>query len=244
MLRNWAKNHIFKTFLFGCFGLVVITNSVGNVSPATFTTESRAETSNSATLDASTNAILNEDMNSLDCDQLKVDARTYGVDYRFILAIIKQESQFDENAVSKCGARGLMQIMPQTNMELNEELDLVETQLPAQNVVAGIYYFSKLYDLFEGANREDRLKLALASYNAGPSRIYDAQELAAYFGEDPSKWSAIQNMLPLLSKRFYSLHELVWKGSKPPAGYFGGWRQTTMYVDAVMKTYRRYSTGS
>ncbi len=105
--------------------------------------------------------------------------------------------------------------MPVTNSEISEELDMKESYLPDENLKAGIYYFSKLYELFKGETEEDRLSLALAAYNAGPSRIYDAQELAAYLGENPSRWSSIQTMLPLLSKRYYSLHQSVWKITGP-----------------------------
>lgn len=238
------KKHCSKLLLFLCFGLVIITNSVGNVAPIRTYGGMQGGFWSLERISNSGNPSLREDLNCVDGAGLEEYANVYGVDYRFILAMIKQESRFDENAVSYRGARGLMQIMPVTNDELIDELDLDVAQLPDQNVIAGIYYFSKLYELFSDAAEDDRLRLALAAYNAGPSRIYDAQDLAAYLGENPSRWSSIQHVLPLLSKRFYSLHESVWVGSKPPAGYFGSWRQTTAYVDAVMKTYLSYSSGS
>src|SRR5262245_12849827 len=142
-------------------------------------------------------------------------SKEYGVDYRLILAIMKQESQFDENARSWCGAKGYMQIMPVTNSELREELDLPEPEVPAQNIRTGIYYFSKLYALFPGADGTDRLSFALAAYNAGPSRIYDAQVLAAYVGENAKSWTSVESVLPLLSKRYYSLHQTVWADGHP-----------------------------
>ena len=81
------------------------------------------------------------------------------------------------------------------------------------------------------------MSLALAAYNAGPSRVYDAQELAAYMGEDPSSWRAVAKALPLLSKRYYSLHALVWNDARPKYGYYGSSRQTITYVDRVMNSY-------
>jgi soluble lytic murein transglycosylase-like protein len=167
-------------------------------------------------------------------------ADKFSIDFRLILAIINQESQFDEQAVSSRGALGLMQIMPITHEELTDKLSIQYPQLPKSNLSAGIYYFSKLRELFSGATALDKVCMALAAYNAGPSRIYDAQELAAYMGENPNSWSAIENVLPLLSKRYYSLHQSVWEDGKPRSGYFGSWRQTLAYVDNVMKTYRNY----
>src|SRR6266571_8351126 len=57
----------------------------------------------------------------------------YGVDYRMILAVIRQESGFDRQAVSYRGAQGYMQIMPVTNAEICEELELANPHLPRTN---------------------------------------------------------------------------------------------------------------
>ncbi len=163
-----------------------------------------------------------------------------GIDYRLILAIMKQESQFDYDAVSSRGAEGLMQLMPVTNAEMREQLNLTGPHHPTENIKAGVYYFSRLLDLFKNCSPDDRLSLALAAYNAGPSRVYDAQELAAYMGENPTSWQSIQNVLPLLSKRFYSLHQAVWPDGKPRSGYFGSYRQTVLYVESTLSIYHQY----
>ena len=173
-------------------------------------------------------------------DVVRRYSTSYGVDFRIILAIIKQESQFNSDAVSERGARGFMQLMPMTNAEIAEELQLSHPELPKRNLQAGIYYFAKLYELFKGIREEDRLSFTLAAYNAGPGRIFDAQELAAFLGEDPTRWASIQNVLPMLSKRYYSLHQMIWEKRKPRSGYFGEWRQTLDYVGTVSKTYHSY----
>ena len=164
----------------------------------------------------------------------------FGIDYRLILAVIKQESRFEEGGISSKGAYGLMQIMPVTSSDINDKLDLGSLALPEENLHAGIYYFSSLLRLFESSTHRDRICLSLAAYNAGPSRIYDAQELAAYIGEDPNTWQGIKNTLPLLSKRYYTLHQSVWQDGKPRNGYFGGSKQTLAYVDNVMGNYDTY----
>jgi membrane-bound lytic murein transglycosylase MltF len=165
-------------------------------------------------------------------------SKEYGMDWQLIMAIIQQESKFDENAVSEKGAQGLMQLMPNTQMDIAENLD--NSFNPHGNIDIGINYFSRLYRLFESSTREDQVSLALAAYNAGPSRIYDAQDIAAYLGENPFSWRAIQNALPLLSKRYNTLHQSIWDGGKPRNGYFGSWRQTILYVKSINK-YRNHT---
>ena len=90
-------------------------------------------------------------------------------------------------AVSERGAQGLMQIMPVTNSEIAEEIDIQDPSLPHENLRAGVYYVAKLSELFKDVKGEDRIRLVLAAYNAGPSRIYDAQEL----GFDPKEQAAV-----------------------------------------------------
>jgi soluble lytic murein transglycosylase len=86
----------------------------------------------------------------------------FGVSFPLLKAIIKAESDFDPQAVSKKGAMGLMQIMPQ-NFKL---LGLKDPFNPTQNINAGARYFRQLYDRFDG-----KLALSLAAYNAGPTAV-------------------------------------------------------------------------
>jgi membrane-bound lytic murein transglycosylase MltF len=99
-----------------------------------------------------------------------------------------------------------------------------------------------MMELFSSASPEDRVSLALAAYNAGPARVYDAQDIAAYMSENPQKWTSIQHVLPLLSKRYYSLHERVWQFGKPKNGFFGSGHQTIAYVENVTHTYKLYQS--
>ncbi len=164
----------------------------------------------------------------------------YGFDWRLILAIMKQESRFKHTATSYRGAYGLMQIMPVTQLELAERLGVENTTTPHNNIKAGIYHLRTLYKVFEGSPEEDRLRMSLAAYNAGLSRVLDAQDVVRFLGDDPNSWKAVRDALPLLSKRYQTLHENIWEQGIPRGGYFRGWRQTTTYVESILRFYDEY----
>jgi len=89
-------------------------------------------------------------------------ARQYGLQESLIYAVIRVESNGDPNAVSRAGARGLMQLMPGTAKEMGVT-NIID---PAQNIAGGTQYLSKLIKFFEGD-----VRLALAGYNAGPENV-------------------------------------------------------------------------
>jgi len=95
-------------------------------------------------------------------DLITKASERFGVSFPLLKAIIKAESDFDARAVSKKGAMGLMQIMPQ-NFKL---LGLKDPFDPTQNINAGARYFKQLYERFKG-----KLALSLAAYNAGPTAV-------------------------------------------------------------------------
>ena len=89
-------------------------------------------------------------------------AKKYGIDAALIKAIIMVESGYNYKAISKRGAIGLMQLMPETADALGVK-DIFD---PAHNVNGGTKYIRLLLDRFNG-----NLDLALAAYNAGSTKV-------------------------------------------------------------------------
>ena len=78
-------------------------------------------------------------------------------------SLINKESKFNERAMSRAGAYGLTQLMPETAKDLNADLKTIFGQIDA-----GAKYLSDLFRmLYSVKNEKERMKLALASYNCG-----------------------------------------------------------------------------
>lgn len=94
----------------------------------------------------------------------------YNLDYRLVLALMKIESNFKHNAVSKKGARGLLQVKPSLARYIAEDVGVAwqgDTTLdePDKNIKIGVRVFSKLIEDFQS------IQMALHAYHVGPTRL-------------------------------------------------------------------------
>ena len=95
-------------------------------------------------------------------DLIAKASERYRVDSTLIKAVIKAESNFNHRAVSRMGARGLMQLMPTTAAALQVK----DSFHPENNIDGGVRYLRYLMNLFNG-----NLPLVLAAYNAGENTV-------------------------------------------------------------------------
>lgn len=89
-------------------------------------------------------------------------SKKYGVDPDVAKAMARQESGFNPNAVSKCGAKGMFQLMDGTakDMGVNDSFN------PEQNIEGGVKYLSQLLKRYDGDYRK-----AVAAYNGGMANV-------------------------------------------------------------------------
>ena len=104
-------------------------------------------------------------------DIIKKAQKKYGVEFSLIKAVIKVESGFNPKAVSKRGAKGLMQIMPDNY----KNLSVKDPFNPSQNIMGGTLYLQRLLIRYEY-----KLPLALAAYNAGPQAVDKYKRIPPY----------------------------------------------------------------
>ncbi len=152
-------------------------------------------------------------------------------DWELLAAMAFKESRFDSLAVSKVGAQGIMQIMPTTARELGLSPD----DAVKDHVRAAAKYLARLDEMWKRAvpDKDQRLRFVLASYNAGPGHIIDAQRLAAKLGLDPKRWEHnVERAVLLKAKpRYFMMPEMK-------NGYCIG-SQVFHYVRDIVAMYRQ-----
>jgi len=165
-------------------------------------------------------------------DLIKTGSEKLGWDWRLLAAIIYQESRFVNNDESWAGARGLMQLMPETA----EQFGATNPDDPRQNIKAGVNYLKYLDNYWSKdiTDQTERLKFVLASYNVGLSHIIDARRLTEKYKGNPVKWN--DNVEYYLLKKSDPVY---YRDPTAPAGYCKC-EEPVNYVKNVLERYEEY----
>ncbi|MEA3459805.1 MAG: lytic transglycosylase domain-containing protein, partial [Chloroflexota bacterium] len=131
-------------------------------------------------------------------DLVMSESQANGLDPFLLLALIRQESRFDEHATSRAGARGLTQIIPATGEWIALKLGrrgyrADDLYRPCLNVRFGAWYLAQQFEKFDGD-----ILAALAAYNSGPNRARRWFEKAA--GDD----DLLLETIPLAEPRLFA----------------------------------------
>ena len=113
----------------------------------------------------------------------------YGVDYLLAAAQGYQESRLDQGVRSSAGAVGVMQLLPTTAKD--PKVGIADIDQVESNIHAGIKYLDYLRSRYfddPAISKQDQTFLALAAYNAGPSRMINLRAKAEAAGYDPNVW--------------------------------------------------------
>ena len=162
-------------------------------------------------------------------------AKNINWDWRLVAAIIHQESKFNPNARSWCGAQGLMQLMPGTARQVG--VGAGEVYNPDRNINGGTNYLKYLEKTWSGiTDFTQRVKFILASYNAGPGHVMDAARLAEKNGYPKEKWDG--------SVEYFMLYKSNPKFYNDPVVKYGYCRgqEPFNYVRKIVKKYFDYQS--
>jgi membrane-bound lytic murein transglycosylase MltF len=143
---------------------------------------------------------------------------TYALDWMLMAAQGYQESRLDQNARSRAGAIGVMQLMPATGKQMN----VGDIRKIGPNIHAGVKYNRFMIDQYyrdEPMDAVNKALFAFAAYNAGPARIAGLRKEAANRGLNPNVW-------------FNNVERIV-------AEKIG--RETVAYVSNIYKYYVAYT---
>jgi membrane-bound lytic murein transglycosylase F len=162
-------------------------------------------------------------------DILKKYSAEIGWDWRLAASIMCHESQFKPAVISKSGAVGLMQLMPNTI----KRFGVKNVYNPEENIKGGMQLIAYLTDVFEkkGISEDELINFVLAAYNAGHGKIFNFMKETESAGLDKNKWDDVYSVI--LMKGQNAKHTSV-----PKSKYRG--KETLKFVDNVLKNYKHY----
>jgi len=161
-------------------------------------------------------------------DIVKKHSAEIGWDWKLTTSMVFFESGFRANAVSRSGAKGLLQLMPNTV----KRFGVTNVYNPEENIKGGLRLIAYLSDFFEkyGVPEDELVNFVLAAYNAGHGKIVHFMNTTENMGHDKYKWSDVRATILLINNR---------KGELAPKSKYRG-SETVNFVDNVLRNYKHY----
>lgn len=167
-------------------------------------------------------------------DQIfKREGAKHNIDWQLIASIAYQESRFNPQITGFGGSYGMMQFMP----EVGPKYGVYPNSSPEVQIAGGAKKLNRDIESWpEVKGKDQKIKFALACYNAGMSHIKDAQRLAKKHGFNPNYWDGnVETMVRNLSKSEYYRDEVVQNGTMRGS-------HTANYVSSVYNRYISYKS--
>ena len=157
-------------------------------------------------------------------------ASEIGLDWRFVMSIMYQESKFYSGLYGLGGSFGLMQMMPATCAKYGID----ENSSEEEQIIAGVRHIKSIQRFFADINDErEKMLFTAAAYNSGPGHIQDARRLCSKYGDNSNSWEDVSKYLILKAEKEYYTDPVV------KCGYYPG-RHAATYADLVMERYDSY----
>ncbi|MBF0152445.1 MAG: membrane-bound lytic murein transglycosylase MltF [Magnetococcales bacterium] len=162
--------------------------------------------------------------------RFKDAGKRYGVPWSLLAAVAYQESNWDPEAISPTGVKGIMMLTQETAATLGVK----NRKNPRESILAGAWYLAELRRRLPPEIKDpDRTWIALAAYNAGPGHVLDARDLVQSMGKDPNSWYTIREALPLLAnKDYYTRTKHGYAPGMQPVRYV---RKVRYYYDVLVQ---------
>lgn len=162
---------------------------------------------------------------------IREGADELGWDWRLLASVVYQESRFNPSGESWAGAKGLMQLMPETA----KRFGVTDPTNPQQSLRGGVRFLKYLDKYWAKSipDHDERLKFVLASYNAGLTHIIDARRLAEKYGENSTSWDVVESYLLKKSDPVYYRDPVVMAG-------YCKCEEPVNYIKAILNRYEEY----
>src|SRR5215472_5231489 len=156
--------------------------------------------------------------------EVETGAAQIGVDPGFASSIAKNESAFRPGAVSPKGARGVMQVMPQTSTTIQQQQATGQMPKPigvSENIAEGEGLLSQLQQRYQQIPSPAREGFIAAAYNAGPNRVDAARQQVEQGGGDPNNLAMVMPLLPPETEQYVGRVMRDWQGARGPVSRLG-----------------------